>query len=118
MQNIAILPLPSLAAAAVAAHRFTGFDGAQCDAVGAKPKGVSQYKADAAGQAFAVDVLGTSKVEAGAAIALGAKGLTPVMSDAQGRAIAHDGDAAKAVAGYALQAANGAGHVIEVLLTP
>jgi hypothetical protein len=117
MQNIGILVLTSIAAGAVAAHRFTDFDGSQCDAAGAKPKGVSQYEAEA-GQAFAVDVLGTSKVEAGAAIPLGPKGLTPVMTGADARAVAHDGDAAKAVAGYALQPAGAAGNIIEILLTP
>jgi hypothetical protein len=118
MQNVRILTLTRVAAAAVLAHRFVDFDGTQCDVAGAKPLGVSQYKADAAGHPFAVDILGTALVEAGAAIALGAKGLTPIMTAADGRAIAHDGDAAKAIAGYALQSAGAAGAIIEALLTP
>lgn len=118
MQNTGILALTLVSAAAVAAHRFVGFDGRQCSVAGAKPMGASQYKADAAGQAFAVDVLGTTKIETGAAIPLGDKGLTPVMAGADGRAVAHDGDAAKAIAGYALQPAGAAGSIIEVLLTP
>ena len=61
-------------------------------------------------------MLGTAIVEAGAAIALGAKGLTPVKTDADGRAIAQGG--AGEIAGYALQAAGAAGQKIEVLLTP
>lgn len=118
MQKMPVLTITRVAAAAVAAHRFVDFDGTQCDAAASKPLGVSAYKADAAGQDLAVDVLGTTKVEAGAAIALGAKGLTPVMTAIDGRAVAHDGLAASVVAGYALQAAGAAGNVIEVLLTP
>ena len=115
MQKTAIFTLTSVAAAAVAASRFVDFDGTQCDAVGAKPMGVSQYAA-ALGTPFAVDVLGTAKVEAGAAIPLGAKGLTPVKTDADGRAIPHGG--AGEIAGYARQPAAAAGAVIEILLTP
>lgn len=115
MQKTPILTLTSVAAAAVAAHRFVDFDGTQCDAAGAKPMGVSTYAA-ASGEAFAVDVLGTTKVEAGAAIALGAKGLTPVKTDADGKAIAQGG--VGEIAGYALEAAGAAGEIIEILLTP
>lgn len=114
MQKTPILTLSRVAGAAVAAHRFVDFDGTQCDVAGDKPMGVSQYKADAAGQAFGVDVQGTTIVEAGAAIALGAKALTPVKTDADGRAIAQAG--VGEIAGYALQAASGAGAQIEVLL--
>lgn len=115
MQKTPVLTLTSVAAAAVAPHRFCDFDGTQCDAAGAKPMGVSVYKAET-GEAFAVDVLGTTKVEAGAAIPLGAKGLTPVKTDANGRAIAQGGEGI--IAGYALQPAGGLGVVIEIMLTP
>lgn len=115
MQKTPILTLTRVAAAAVATARFVDFDGTQCDVAGAKPMGVSVNPA-AIGEAFPVDVLGTTKVEAGAAIALGAKGLTPVKTDVDGRAIAQAG--AGEIAGYALQAAGAAGAVIEVLLTP
>ena len=115
MQKTPILTLTGVAGAAVAKNRFVDFDGTQCDVAGAKPMGVSVTDA-AVDEAFPVDVLGTSKVEAGAAIALGAKGLTPVKTDADGKAIAHGG--AGEIAAYALQAAGGAGAVIEVLLTP
>jgi len=117
MQKTAILTLTSVAAAAILAHRFVDFDGTQADAAGSKPMGVSVNKAEI-GEAFPVDVLGTTKVEAGAAIPLGAKGLTPVMAAADGRAVAFDGVAGSVVAGYARQAAAGAGAIIEVLLTP
>jgi hypothetical protein len=115
MQKTPILILSRVAAAAVARNRFVDFDGTQCDAAGSKPLGVS-VNAAAIGEAFPVDVTGTTKVEAGAAIPLGAKGLTPVKTDADGRAIPQGG--AGEIAGYALQAAGGAGAVIEVLLTP
>jgi hypothetical protein len=115
MQKITILTLTRVAAAAVATARFVDFDGTQCDVAGAKPMGVS-VNAAAIGEAFPVDVLGTTKIEAGAAIALGAKGLTPVKTDANGKAIAQGG--VGEIAGYALQAAAGDGQIIEVLLTP
>lgn len=115
MQKNPILTLTSVAAAAVLAHRFVDFDGTQTDVAGDKPMGVSVTDADS-GEAFAVDVLGTTKVEAGAAIPLGAKGLTPVKADADGRAVPQAG--AGTIAGYALQAAGAAGNVIEILLTP
>lgn len=114
MQKATIFTLTRVAGAAVAANRFVDFDGTQCDAAGAKPMGVSAYRADKAGEAFAVDVHGTTRIEAGAAIALGAKGLTPVKTDADGRAIAQGGTGE--IAGYALQPAGAAGAIIEVLL--
>jgi len=115
MQKRPILTLTSVCTVAVAAHRFVDFDGSQCDAAGAKPMGVSVNQA-VIGEAFPVDVIGTTKVEAGAAIALGAKGLTPVKTDANGKAIAQGG--VGEIAGYALQAASADGAIIEVLLTP
>jgi hypothetical protein len=115
MQKTPILTLTSVAIAAVATARFVDFDGSQCDVAGAKPMGVSVNPA-AIGDAFPVDVLGTTKVEAGAAIALGAKGLTPVKTDANGKAIAQGG--VGEIAAYALQAASGDGAIIEILLAP
>ena len=115
MQKTPILTLTSVATVAVATARFVDFDGSQVDVAGAKPMGVS-VNAAPIGEAFPVDVLGTTKVEAGAAIPLGAKGLTPVKSDANGKAIPQAG--AGEIAGYALQAAAGDGSVIEILLTP
>ena len=114
MQNVSILALTLVAPSVVADARFVGFDGAQVDVAGAKPLGVSKYAA-AIGDAYAADVLGTAKVEAGAAIPLLAKGLTPVKSDAQGRAIPHGG--AGEIAGYLIgDPALQAGHIVEILL--
>lgn len=113
MQKTPILTLTSVATAAVAAARFVDFDGSQVDAVGEKPMGVS-VNAAAVGEAFPVDVIGTTKVEAGAAIPLGAKGLTPVKADALGRAIPHAG--VGEIAGYARQPAGAAGAITEILL--
>ena len=113
MQKTPILTLTAIAPSAVTKYRFVDYDGSMCDAAGDNPFGVSVTDADV-GDAFAVDVLGTTKVEAGAAIPLGAKGLTPVKTDAAGKAIAQGG--VGSIAGYALEAASAAGAVIEVLL--
>ena len=113
MQKIPILTLTRTAIAAVAAGRFIDFDGSQCDSVGSKPMGVS-VSAAANGEEFPVDVIGTTKVEAGAAIPLLARGLTPVKTDANGKAIAHGG--AGEIAGYAMQSAAADGQIIELLL--
>lgn len=115
MQKTAVLTLTSVCTVALAAYRFVDFDGSQVDVAGAKAMGVSVNPA-AVGEAFPVDVLGTTKVQTGAAIPLGAKGLTPVKSDANGKAIAQGG--AGEILGYALQAAGAADAVIEILLTP
>jgi hypothetical protein len=81
------------------------------------PLGVCQQRVDAADSVTGnvqVDVrlLGISKVEAGAAVALGAE----VSSDTTGRAITAVTGAR--VAGIAFQAAGAAGEWIDVLLTP
>jgi len=114
MQKTPILTLTSIATAAIIDNRFVDYDGSLCDVAGAQPMGVSVTDADI-GRAFAVDVLGTTIVEAGAAIPLGAKGLTPVKTDANGKAIAQGG--VGVIAGYALQAAAGDGSKIEIRLT-
>ena len=112
-QQVPIFTMTRVAAAAVAAQRFVEFDGTQVDVAGAKAMGVSETAASV-GDAFQVNVHGTAKVTAGAAIPLGAKGLTPVKSDANGKAIPQAGSGE--IAGYALQAASGDGSTIEVLL--
>lgn len=114
MQNFSILALTLVATAVVADARFVGFDGAQVDVAGDKPLGVSKYAA-AVGDAYAADVLGTTKVEAGAPIPILAKGLTPVKSDALGRAIPHGG--VGEIAGYLVgNPALAVGQIVEILL--
>lgn len=109
MQKTSLFAMTVIAAAAIATNRFVGlFTGAQCGA-GAKAQGVSQYAADA-GDALAIDVLGTAIVEAGGAIAAGG----PIKSDADGRAIAQGGTGE--IIAYAVTAATAAGQKIEVLL--
>lgn len=111
MQKTSIFAMTAIATAAVSAARFLGMmTGAHC-AAAAKPQGVSQCAA-AVGEAVAVDVLGTTIVESGAAVAVG----VAVKSDATGRAIAQAG--AGEIGGYAVTAATAAGQMIEVLLTP
>lgn len=112
MQQSAIYTMTLIATAAVAEKRFVTMDGAQVGVAGAKAVGVADYAA-AIGDAFSANVVGTSIVEAGAAIPLLA-GMTPVKSDAAGKAIAHGG--AGEILGYARQAAAAAGNDIEILL--
>lgn len=110
MQKCVVFSMTVIAAAAVIANRFVGMlTGAHC-AAAAKAQGVSQYDAPI-GEAFAVDVLGTTIVESGAAVAAG----VAVKSDATGRAIAQAG--AGEILGYSVNAATAAGQKIEVLLT-
>ncbi|WP_289145043.1 capsid cement protein [uncultured Sphingobium sp.] len=103
--------MSQVAAAAVSAARFVGLmTGLQC-ASGAKALGVTQYAA-AVGEAFAVDVHGTTIVEAGGAIAAGAE--VKAAADGSGRAIERGG--AGPLDGYAVTAAAAAGQKIEILL--
>lgn len=111
MQKSPIFTMTAVASAAVAAARFVGMmTGAHC-ASAAKAQGVSQYAASA-GEAFAVDVAGTSIVEAGGAIAAGAE--VKAAADGSGRAIDRAG--VGPIDGYAVTAASAAGQKIEVLL--
>lgn len=112
MQKSPILTLSRVAASAVAATRFVDFDGNHA-ADGEKPLGVSAYAA-ATGAALAVDVLGTTMLEAGGAIVLG--GPIKPAADGSGKGIAQGGSGP--IAAYALEAASGDGKLIEVLLVP
>ncbi len=109
-QNISLLALTVAAAGTIAANRFVTPAGAQAGA-DANTLGVARTAAVATDK-IAVDVLGTAVVEAGAAVAAGAT----VKSDASGRAITWVTSGAKV--GVALEAASGAGALIEVLLVP
>jgi Uncharacterized conserved protein (DUF2190) len=125
-----------LATVAITGYRAVGFDNLQATVQGQKVKGIAK-RAAAIGQYCEVAMIGTSVVEAGAAIAVGAT----LICDAQGRAITSTGKlaiVAGAVAmtsnaangltdlqgadtpeyafGDALQAAGGAGEFIEVLM--
>ena len=111
MQKTSIFSMTQIAVAAIAAARFVGqMTGQQC-ASGAKALGVSQYPA-AVGDAVAVDVLGTSIVEAGAAIAAG--GEVKAAADGSGKAIPRGG--VGPLDGIAVTAATGDGQKIEILL--
>lgn len=109
-QKIALLTLTVTASGAVAPHRFVGFDGAVAGA-GAKALGVSTFKAGD-GQDLAADVIGTTVIETGGAIAVG----EAVTSDASGRAAVVGAEGGDAVNAHALDSATGAGEFIEVLL--
>jgi hypothetical protein len=106
-QAIPILSLTVLAAAALTAHRFVTGAGAVCGA-GGKALGLLHNDA-ASGDAVAATVVGTAIMESGAAIAKDAE----IQSDALGRGItATTGP----VLARALEAASGAGELIEVLV--
>jgi hypothetical protein len=105
------LTLTVTAAGSIAANRFVTPAGAQAGA-DANTLGVALSAASGAGERIPVIALGTAAVEAGAAISAGAT----VKSDSQGRAITWATSGAKI--GIALEAASGAGQVIEVFLVP
>lgn len=107
-QSIPLLTLPVTLSGTVAADRFVTAAGAQAGA-DAATFGVTN-SAGVAGDKVSVDVLGTTIVEAGAAIAAGAT----LKSDSSGRAITWVTSGAKV--GIALDAATAAGQKIEVLL--
>lgn len=107
-QSLSILTLTLAAAAAIAANRFVTPLGAQAGA-DANTLGVANTAA-ATGEKFPADVRGTTTVETGAAVVVGAT----LKSDASGRAITWITSGAKV--GIALEAATAAGQFIEVLL--
>lgn len=107
--NTSLLTLSIVAAAALTANRFVTAAGAvpaaNANAVGATRTGAS------AGDLVPVDVLGTTMVEAGAAISAGAA----LASTSDGRAATYASGVAVA---RALTAASAAGQLVEVLLIP
>ena len=109
-QAIPLLTLATVLAGAVAANRFVTPDGTMAGA-DVNTLGVTRSTGNIADK-VPVDVLGTTIVEAGAAIAAGAT-LKP---DATGRAITWVTSGAKVA--VALGAATAAGQFIEVLLVP
>ena len=107
--NIALLTLTVAASAALSANRFVTATGG-VPAAAANAVGVTRTSA-AAGDLVPVDMLGTTQVEAGAAVAAGAA----VETNASGQAITRS---AGVPLGRALTAATAAGQLIEVLLIP
>lgn len=100
------------AAGALAAHRFITQAGAYPSA-GAAAYGVTRTSADAAGDLVPTDVLGTTIVEAGAEVTKD----THLMVDNTGRVVPLTVGTKFCVA-KAMQAASGAGVLLEVLLVP
>lgn len=97
-----------------AQHRFVVFSGGQIVQAGAGVLvlGVLQNKPDAAGKSGTVAILGTAKIEAGAAFSQFAE----LMSDASGRAVT--ATSTNRVAAIALAAAGAAGEKVPCLLVP
>lgn len=109
-QNISILSLPMTLTGTVVANRFVTKAGAQTGADG-YALGVART-GGASGEKVTLDVIGTAVVEAGAAITAG----DTLKVDSSGRGITWATSGAKV--GLALEAAGGAGELIEVLLIP
>ena len=107
-QSAPLFTLTTQATTALVQDCFITVAGAQAAADG-NALGVVRQNANI-GDYVPVDVLGTTIVQAGAAISKGAT----VKSDASGRAITWATSGAKL--GTALQAASSAGQLIEVLL--
>lgn len=110
LQSTPILTLTHTLSNTVSARRFVTFAGAHAGA-NANALGVSRV-AGVSGDKIALDVLGTTVVEAGAAITAGAT----LESDSTGRAVTWA--TSGAALGIALETAGAAGDFIEVLLLP
>lgn len=108
--NIATLTLTVQAGGALTANRFVTGAGAAPSAAG-RALGVTRTGATTAGDLVPVDVLGTTQVEASAAISADAA----IATTNDGRAVTHS---TGVVVGRALGAAAGAGSLVEVLLIP
>lgn len=135
MESRSLHAEPVRASGAVTARRAVTFAGAQATTQGEKVLGVSQYDA-ADTELVAVDTIGTTIIEAGAAIAVGdslivdaqgraipvtgnlvvAAGATAVPSSAANGEILTGGDLPEFVFADAMQAASAAGEFIEVHL--
>lgn len=110
-QSIPVLTLTVQADGDVTKRRFVRFDGSQVDAEGALAMGVATHDQED-GKDLAVDVIGTSVVETGGAIALEDK----LVSDDSGRAIANPDAGGEEVLALPLETAGESGEFIEVLL--
>ncbi|MGH8039908.1 MAG: capsid cement protein [Stenotrophomonas sp.] len=109
-QNISLLTLSVLATAVLTANRFVSPTGGVASAAG-NSVGVSRSNA-AIGELAPVDVLGTTQVTAGGAIAAGAA----IEVGADGKAVT--ATAGKVVARAVPGAVAAAGDVLEVILIP
>lgn len=109
MQSIPILTLTHTASGTINAQRFVAQAGDQA-AEGENTLGVARTGASD-GDLIPVDVLGTTIVEAGDDVTVGAS----LMSDANGKAVPQT--VGNAIAAVCLQA-GGDGDLIEVLLMP
>ncbi len=111
MQKIPVLTLTVPSAVALAANRFVTLDG-NVPAAGGKAFGVADQPASGPGKLVPVDVIGTTKLEAGAAFAADAV----LKTDALGRGVAQGG--AGEVLARAITPSGGVGAIVEVLLLP
>lgn len=107
-----LLTMSIIATETVAAERFVTAAGAYPSA-GGLPIGTTRC-GGSSGDVLPVDVMGTTIVTAGAAVAVDAV----VAVGTSGKAITHDGDGDKHAVGRAITAATGDGDTFEVLLIP
>lgn len=107
MQKTPGLVLTFLASGAVAAFRAIGFDGAQASVQGQKVLGVSA-RAAGDGEYSDADVSGTTLVELGADVTLGAS----LIADASGKAIPATGNLAIATGATAVTSTAADGDTI------
>ncbi len=106
-QSIPVLSLTRTLTGTVVANRFVTIAGAATGAAAAA-LGVART-AGASGDEITIDVLGTTVIEAGAAIAAGVE----IEADSVARGVTQS---AGVVLGWSLEAAGAAGDLIEVLL--
>jgi hypothetical protein len=107
MQNVSILSLSVKLTADAKAHTFVSYLGGAPSAAN-PPLGVAQYDGDA-GDMITLDVIGTAKMLAGGAIAVG----DAIEAGANGKGVKKNAGAAVA---RALEAAKADGDIVEVFL--
>lgn len=110
--SISLYTRTVVAAGAVAARRFVTSAGFQADSLGEKVLGVNRTTGDQ-GDALTIDILGSTLVEGGGAIALD----DDITTDASGRAVAVTDPATQRTAGRALSVGS-IGKPVEILLLP
>lgn len=110
-QSVPLLSVVGYAAAAITDYTFVGPDGTVTATAAANALGVADAVAAGTGDAYKIVVMGTARVRCAAAIAKGAA----IDVGATGQATTH---AAGIPVARALEAAAGAGSIIEVLLIP
>jgi len=106
-----LLSLGVVAAGAITANRFVGFDNNQASVQGQKVLGVAEYAASGGGQPVTLTAKGTAFVETGGVFNPG----DLIIAGADGRAMA-SAAGTDFIKGEALAASTAAGQYVEILL--